>query len=340
MEIGELVATPSLLQEYKEKCPFKEEKEDAPKNADESIPDDDDDGVQQAQANDGGILGENLLGGSAGVADGGPFPATDFLFRQPADDSSRGRMTRLRLSEFKDAKAGDFPFTVAAHHLIPGNASLYKDEVKLINYMKEGGKVKSAAGNSYTLSGHIGYDVNGSHNAVWLPGNYAIKTALPERRKGDKTLPAREGTTPVEGVSWRMLQDDHEDWQFDYVAGACKAGGGQFHDTHECPYSASVRKNLTKIVYALAVHLDYCEDCIKRGQDSKELPPPYRLKRRLYAMSARLRGFVSGPPDAWKLPWFTSERWSTKFFENGKVTDEFRRRYITAVETKPHAVPL
>ena len=34
-----------------------------------------------------------------------------------------------------------------------------------------------------------------------------------------------------------------------------------------------------------------------------------------------------GPPDAWKKPWFTSERWSKEFFKGGRVTDKFLEAY-------------
>ena len=64
--------------------------------------------------------------------------------------------------------------------------------MKLINYMEDGKTVKTDGGKSYTIEGHIGYDVNGSHNGVWLPGNYAIKTARAERKRKDGVvIPAR-----------------------------------------------------------------------------------------------------------------------------------------------------
>jgi hypothetical protein len=286
------------------------------------------------QKNDGGTLGQNLASGAAGVADTGPYPAKDYLFKEIANDSHRGRKSLLKLAAYKEAKAGDFPYIVAAHHLIPGNAALNKVK-PLIEFMKDGGGVESVAGKKYSIKGHIGYDVNGSHNGVWLPGNYAIKTALPERKKDGKTLPARIGTTPIPSVPWSALSEDHEEWQFDYVAGACKAGRGQFHDSHAMPYSASVRKYLGKLTVALALHLDNCELCAGKT----EIPPPYRMKRRLYGMSMRLRGFVTGTPDGWRNPWFTSERWSAKFYAGGKLTVTFRRKYAEAIETSPHTIP-
>jgi hypothetical protein len=137
-------------------------------------------------------------------------------------------------------------------------------------------------------------------------------------------------------VSWRGLADDHETWQFKYVAGSCKAASGQFHDTHETPYSASVRKNLGNIETALNFHLDNCNECKTKNEP---IPPPFRIKRRLYALSQKLRGFVIGPPGAWKKPWFTSERWSGEFFKGGKLTREFYRAYVEAKETSPEKIP-
>ncbi|KYF83271.1 hypothetical protein BE17_17235 [Sorangium cellulosum] len=48
--------------------------------------------------------------------------------------------------------------TPAAHHLIPGNASL-KKATKLLKFMKKGD----------TVDGDVGYDVNDRKNGVWLP---------------------------------------------------------------------------------------------------------------------------------------------------------------------------
>ena len=244
MQVGELFS-PAVLQNLEDKCAFREN-DTGPAKKPENIADDDLDDVQELQKNDGGTLGKNVEGGKKGEADGGPYAADDFVFKQAADDTNRGKGMKIHLPDFRDIKEADFPFTVAAHHLIPGNASLYDADVKLIDYMEDGGKVTSIPGKKYTIEGHIGYDVNGSHNGVWLPGNYAIKTALPKRKIKGKTYPARVGTTPIKGKSWEELSNGHEDWQFAYVAGACKATRSQFHDSHEEPYSASVRKNLIR----------------------------------------------------------------------------------------------
>jgi hypothetical protein len=147
--------------------------------------------------------------------------------------------------------------------------------------------------------------------------------------KNGTVIAARQGTTPVKGMSWLVLgESGYEKWQLLYVAGACKAAKAQFHDTHESPYSSSVRKNLLKIVTALSSHLDsQCPDCKNM---KKVLPPPYRIKSRLYALSNTLREHVSGSPNKWKAPWFTSERWSSEFCVDGKITKDFLRAYSDA----------
>lgn len=346
MDIGEAIALPafeaSLAQEYEAKCPFDEDESGGPKRPKEDIEDDDLPDVQELQKNDGGVLGRNIEAGRAGDADGGPYSPGSFLYKQAADDTERGRGSKVRLKSFQDIDAGDFPFTVAAHHLIPGNAALYKKNVKIIDYMEKDGEVQSLSGKTYTIKHHIGYDVNGSHNGVWLPGNYAIRKARPAYShvlKDEKriTVEAKPGTTPVEGLSWEELSTDHEPWQFDYIAGAMKAANGQFHDSHEDPYSANVRKFLNKISTMLAAHQDACLLC--RGKN-EPIPPPYRIKQRLYAISSSLRAYVTGQPASWKHPWFTSQRWSKKYFRGGKLTEDFQAAFRDALETNPRRTNL
>ncbi|MDL1982797.1 MAG: AHH domain-containing protein [Deltaproteobacteria bacterium] len=331
MEIGEVISD-SLEKEYELKCPFNEDEPGGPEAKPENILDDDRDSAEEAQANDGGILGQNLLKGEKGKADGGPYPPDDYLVKmKPSDTKREGRNPKIHIPGHHDVKEGDFPFVVAAHHLIPGNASLKPAEA-LVEFMKEGGKVESRGGRQYTIKHHIGYDINGAHNGVWLPGNYAIKTAMPEKKikpknKKPYVRKAREGTTPVKGESWSKLSAENEEWQFTYVAGTCKATGAQFHDSHS-NYSDHVLRNLNKISTALAVHLDCCDICKEEGK--KEIPPPYRIKRRLFGFSKRLRYHLMGTPSQWKQTLLTSNRWAKHYFtkvqaDKYEVAREFRR---------------
>lgn len=346
MQVGELISEKSLEQEYELKCPFDEDEPGGPEAGPEDISDDDKDSAEEAQKNDGGKLGKNLMKGKKGKADGGPYPPDDYLVKMEPIDTKRDkkRHPRIHIPDYRDAKKGDFSFVVAAHHLIPGNASLKPAET-LVEFMKKGGTVKSTGNRTYTIKYHIGYDINGAHNGVWLPGNYAIKTALPEKkikRKNGKfhVRAARKSTTPVEGVSWEGLSAEHESWQFTYVAGACKAIGAQFHDTHK-DYSNQVLTNLNKISTKLAVHLDCCDICKKKGK--KELPPPYRIKRRLFAFSKRLSYYLLGSTAMWKQTLLTSDRWSEHYFTKGeeeikkygKVDKEFRKASVRAKLTVP-----
>jgi len=59
-----------------------------------------------------------------------------------------------------------FDATVAAHHLIPGNAALKESELFLSEeYLWKDGKAK----------GNIGYNINAKNNGVWSPGNYGVR---------------------------------------------------------------------------------------------------------------------------------------------------------------------
>jgi hypothetical protein len=328
--LAEPICTPHVEQDLAANCPFQLVKESGPAKKDENIAFDDSLAAQAEQENDGGTLGQNLSADANQDLDGGPYPAKDFRFKQKPRDTKRGGV-RVRIEGFKDAEEGDFPYTVAAHHLIPGNASLYADGEQLQEAMRKDGTVKTQKGRTCTITADIGYDVNGSHNGVWLPGNYAIHTAKAAKiEDGEIVRAARPETSPVKGKSWSALKKAGlEHWQFLYVAAVSKAGKAQFHDTHENPYSESVRQNLKNLLIALMNHLDSgCTKCTK-----SELPPPFRIKHRLYGLSQTLRTQTQGHPVGWKLPWFTSERWSEICFPAGKITEDFRNAYDEARES-------
>src|SRR3712207_7982199 len=53
--------------------------------------------------------------------------------------------------------------------------SLYESQL-FKKYMRKGGKAEVMTKNgkkAFEVTHNIGYNVNGSHNGVWLPGNYA-----------------------------------------------------------------------------------------------------------------------------------------------------------------------
>ena len=51
-----------------------------------------------------------------------------------------------------------YPLSIAAHHLIPGKASLPQSTIKKYIWKSEG-----------LIDGDIGYDVDGAENGKWLP---------------------------------------------------------------------------------------------------------------------------------------------------------------------------
>jgi A nuclease family of the HNH/ENDO VII superfamily with conserved AHH len=280
-EIAEAVAV-ALGEPITEKCPFKEEGPDVSPEVEDVI-NDDRDSADVLQDNNGGTLGKNLIKGSPdGWGKDGTinklYPPSMTIAPQPRVDSKM--QPSLKVTVQND----DYPFKVAAHHLVPGDASLSPSELYL-HYMVKDATGQTAGGRQFTIKANIGYNVNGNHNGVWLPGNYAI----------------RQGATKKQ-VSWRELGEDP--WCFEYMKACVAKTGGQFHDAHT-HYSGAVLKILNKIHVLIGAHQDSgCEDCSSKT----ELYPPYRLKVRLYVLSRYLRSKLRMAPGKWKYPWFTSDR--------------------------------
>jgi hypothetical protein len=303
METGESVAVGGLAKELKEKCPYKDEEAGVDNEDEEGLEEDDDDGVQEEQQNNGGTLGENLVGGLHG-ADGtfcAPLPPK---FKSAPNDSARGRRQPMVRVGTDDIEEDEYRFTVAAHHLIPGNASLGRSAVYDYLGPPGSGKLKGGSGTrkrkqvtvkfgtksrKVKFKKLIGYNINGSHNGAWLAGNYAI----------------RKSESPG-GRSWGKLSPKYDEWKLYYVAAATKASGGQFHDAHTL-YSGRVLGLLNKIATLLGSHLlSSCPEC---GKDDTPLLPPFDVKERFYAISGFLRGKVQGGYVRRKEPWFTSDHW-------------------------------
>jgi hypothetical protein len=316
MELGELVATMFLESQVEEECPFQFDMEGEVDKEDEDIADDD---VTDPQENDASKLGTNLKqnrSGAPGTADG-PFEFPGGLSKNPQyDTKNKGTKKRAgdkvlvlgtgvaddvpdcKVEDGIGVKSGPYPFQTAAHHLIPGNASLYNGDCDLWNYMEKD-KTIEAAGFTWTIKFNIGYNVNGNHNGVWLPGNYGLI------KDGAEDSPTKE--------TWSALEQDHADWQLHYVAACSKALNGQFHDEHS-KYNDKVRDLLNLIAEILFFHQTICKQC--HGKFEK-IPPPFIIKTRLYNISAYLKRRVTGNPQGWVRPWFTSNRWRDDVFGNG-----------------------
>lgn len=313
MELFESVVAPGFLKEIEEKCPFQYGTPPPMDEDPEHIPDDDRIAVQVMQENDGGKLGKNLVKGIPGASNTWQtaFPPMDY--KEAQEDSKHPPAGGNKDSERIIVEGEGCYYTVAAHHLIPGNASLYNSESKIKQYMikNEPVEVKSRKGSkTFKIQEHIGYNVNGAHNGVWLPGNYAMnRPRVVERNKKD-------GTSEIEWTA-------HEaHWQRAYVVAAVKHKKAQFHDTHP-KYSEAVLKCLKKMADALNAHQADCDldpcNCKK-----PEIAPPYMLIAQLNKLSKWLRGSVtaSNPLD-WELPFVTSESWRKE------LTDpKFKKTYL------------
>lgn len=312
-ELAETVAIGQLQEETEAKCPFDESAEGVDSVEEEDIVNDDTEGAHEQQSNNGGVLGKNLINASQGKEGtvGGPYPPPDADPRPRIDTNRAGLRLKVPGTDTNEpdqrhppVDVGIYGITVAAHHLIPGEASLApselfpfmtKDETVKITVITPQGEEKKTK----TVEKYIGYNVNGAHNGVWLPGNYFI----------------RKGSSPVSGQSWSDLADNP--WCLNYVAAATKAAGGQFHDAHTI-YSEKVEELLNKIALVLMRH--ECSDCEK-----PKINPPFKVKTRLYSLSAYLKGKLTAPRTEWKLPWCASDRWVASY-----NSAKFARAYLEA----------
>lgn len=305
MQVGESIAIGMLSEENAASCPYSDPTLGVGEKEGEDIAKDELDSVQDKQDNDGGVLGRNLVEGLPGKSGtvGGPCPPPDAT--PCAREDTRRAGVRVSVPGTDSIPDGVYGYTVAAHHLIPGEAALEPSELK--PFMTEGDSVQVQTKDgekSKKIRKHIGYNVNGAHNGVWLPGNYYIRAT----------------NSPVKGKSWSDLGTDP--WCANYVAAVTKAANGQFHDTHT-QYSSAVKDLLKKMALVLSQH--ECEHC-----KPTDINPPFRIKARLYNLSAYFKTQVTAPPAAWKRPWFTSDRWRDDAFSGGSPKSSFLAVYSQA----------
>jgi hypothetical protein len=302
-QLGEMVAV-VLIQSALAKCPFEKKNLESPAKEPEHIAKDDLEAAHKDQDNNGGKLGTNLTNASPGPADTITpiFPSRVIPAQERIDSKTRPGVEKVSV-EGDDGTAKQWDYKVAAHHLIPGEASLHPSDV-YTKYMVEGGEIETPVKKrKYKIKANIGYNVNGNHNGVWLPGNYAI----------------REGHSPKSGAeaTWSKIVDDpkYKEWCFDYVMACVAKVGGQFHDSHT-EYNKWVLNVLNEIATKIIAHQDVCEEACK---NETELYPPYILKQRLYLFSNYLKSKVKQVPGKWKAPWFTSDKFLEMNFERGNI---------------------
>jgi hypothetical protein len=182
--------------------------------------------------------------------------------------------------EAKIVTLGDkkFDASVAAHHLIPGNAALKESNL----FMSEEylWKDKNAKGN-------IGYNINSAENGVWSPGNYGVRPWGPDGEN--------------------FVLNNPELQPKDFAFKAMEAWRTQFHDAHE-KYSVFVRDALDKIYDKLeAQESIWCPEAKKKPKKKpEEKEPIYALVQRLNTVSARMKKMLVFPTRNWKTNIYTS----------------------------------
>jgi hypothetical protein len=152
----------------------------------------------------------------------------------------------------------------AAHHCIPGNASL-KQATTLLKFMRKEGP--------WNFSSDIGYNVNDSNNGVWLPGNYGVR--------------------PGNGHYTRTWGAFDEDFKDQYAMRAMRAAHLQFHDAHQ-NYSLNVRRTLEDIASKLGRPRTTCPVCGESlARTLNGVRPPFGLVGRLHGVSAAHRYLIT-----------------------------------------------
>ncbi|MFH2001596.1 MAG: AHH domain-containing protein [Planctomycetota bacterium] len=188
----------------------------------------------------------------------------------------------------------EYPYSRSAHHLIPADAALPKSP--LIEFMKEGKKV----------FGDVGYDINGAENGIWLPTHHALSTEMKEGR----VLPGEDVSIKYGGLTKKVKKEKQENpmfatFQQRFAYNVMKKTNRQFHDSHPA-YSDFVIEVLKKINANLIQLSGECKKCEEVVKQNGKLAPNHKLVSRLNALSCRLRNYLSGPPEMWRLPLFTS----------------------------------
>jgi hypothetical protein len=167
----------------------------------------------------------------------------------------------------------NYDAAVAAHHLIPGNASLKKVK-QLMKFMWTDGEAE----------GNIGYNVNAKTNGVWLPGNYGVR---PWGTQGKAFEEDAQGVTAKE-----------------FAFEAMEVWSAQFHDAHET-YSEFVESVLRKMANKLRANEElWCPEQKKKNKDKPT--HMFEIVGRLNTVSARMKRMLVFPTSGWKVNVYTS----------------------------------
>lgn len=222
-----------------------------------------------------------------------------------------------------------YPVTCAAHHCIPAQESLKRSNLLDFMISKVDADNLKNGGDTFQQTGKvwcdIGYDVNGTENGVFLPGNYAVgggRGGLGVWEEADNSdedeeddflgeEPVRDGLPQDRALTGALYEISNQNRKWRYVKEAMAVAGGQFHDRHE-DYSDFVLEVLEKIHTNYSAMLkknvieEKCGKCKKKRGKYEEIgyPAPHKLAARLNGVSSRLRQMLAGK--SWPANVYTS----------------------------------
>ncbi|WP_185236437.1 AHH domain-containing protein [Teredinibacter franksiae] len=196
------------------------------------------------------------------------------------------KSNELDLSQFPVSLPAKFtkPLKVnsAAHHIIPGNASLVESDI--MEYLHTDDMAE----------GNIGYNVNNYENGVWLSGNYALR--------GGSGMPKW-------GKEGKDFTKDTKLQPYEYAKRAITKSKCQFHDAHT-DYNELLIKTLDLVAEKYETTEDvWCSDGKKSDGKPPQLP---MLVMRLNTISRRLKPMLENPCKSWKKDVYTS-RFSKRY---------------------------
>jgi hypothetical protein len=325
-QVGEAVKV-AVIDDNETPCPFDHEAPKPPKVENDLI------GV-------GGTLARRMKSAKgthlyADIKD--DFPVESILnpkHRPKHPFRNRAKVVEIIAKEGKKTYTHLYPVTCAAHHCIPAQESL--KESPLLAYMVGPiGDEEDLKDDSYTgaiVWSDVGYDVNGSENGIFLPGNYAVGGGRggmgvwgPNVDEDDDEPEDAEDSVPdpkSNELTGAMYQVDEDNRCWQYVRQAMHHCPGQFHDRHE-DYSLFVQEVLQKIFANYEAlrrkNIDgrKCSKCQDRKKliDKYGVPTPYGLVARLNLVADRLKGFLDG--GTWRINIYTS-LWGKAYMETVK----------------------
>jgi hypothetical protein len=310
IEVGE-------IDKDERKCPFDHDSDDPPD-------------VENILIGEGGELGQKMKNKEGTHLYAKLRQEVKQSILDPRDRPRSFRSIKIKFKIGSGEARPVYPVTCAAHHCIPAQESLKNH--KLLQYMCKQDQthdLKDAKYKHGKVWSNVGYDINGSQNGIYLPGNYAVGGGYGigvwgSNKDGDNEVPAKATTsvTPV-ALTGRRYEISLNNRKWLYVSKAVEQGKGQFHDRH-ADYSKFVQSILTKIwenyenLHKTKIINKECPECEERAKKIKALgiPTPFGLVDRLNKVSDNMKNCLNGT--TWRKHIYTS-KWGKAYMEAVKA---------------------